>query len=188
MSLKCWSQGMCEVGAGQDPAPCDHSAEALTLLHCHLQTANHPRVGPRQAFEDGLTFASQLRAAKPGVGRAEPSSKQLKTQTASSQGRGASCSRCQTAPTTGMCFHAGPAWKSKNTKRMNFILFTICVWRNRAEEQTPLPSCHSTVAITWHPPKLYFRLRTGRSPGAGTASHLTSASWQLHPSIFTRKL
>lgn len=102
------------------------------------------------------------------MGRAEPSREQLKTQTARSQGRGASCSRCQTAPTTGMCFHAGTAWKSKNTKGKNFILFTICVWRNGAEEQTPFPSCHSTVApiITRHPPKLYFRLRTGRSPGS----------------------
>lgn len=102
------------------------------------------------------------------MGRAEPSREQLKTQTVRSQGRGASCSRCQTAPTTGMCFHAGTAWKSKNTKGKNFILFTICVWRNGAEEQTPFPSCHSTVApiITRHPPKLCFRLRTGRSPGS----------------------
>lgn len=104
MSLQCWSQGMCEVGAGQDPAPHDCGTGTPTLLHCHLQTANHPRAGPGRAFEDGWTFAGQLRAAKPGVGRAEPSSEQLKTQTARSRGRGASCGRCQTAPTTGMCW------------------------------------------------------------------------------------
>lgn len=63
-----------------------------------------------------------------------------------------------------------------NTKGKNFILFTICVWRNGAEEQTPFPSCHSTVApiITQHPPKLYFRLRTGGSPSADSFPPHTS--------------
>lgn len=103
MSLQCWSQGMCEAGAGQDSAPLDCGTGTPTLPHCHLQTANHPRVGPRRALEDGWTFSGQFRAAKPGVGRAEPSSEQLKTQTPWRQGRAASCGRCQTAPTTGMC-------------------------------------------------------------------------------------
>lgn len=71
--------------------------------------------------------------------------------------KGASCGRCQPAPTTGMC-----SLRHRNKKHIRGKNF-LCAWRNGADKQTSFPQQHCSAAtIPW--------------PQSNPASTLTSAA------------
>ena len=122
-----------------------------------------------------------------------PPASSSKHEQPGAQGQGASCGRCQPAPTTGMCSQRHRNQKTLGERTSFYSTFVPGETELRSRHLSPsstalLPPHRGTKNNPASTSPLLQALGWRGALGVGTASHLASASWQLQHGVFRKKL